>query len=275
MLNFGLKHGHNRTWHKKFPRQKIEREDPKHFGMTTHLRLRNEWREGRNGYLSYKEIRYFLKKHLGENVDKVFSEFVKRAKRYDHDENLKKCFYRELNLDKPWGPKYTLDSQKRIVKAEVIPVKKRITSGFAEEYNKKAYPKNINKYLNEVGLTYLGHFYIRKSNYGWELTPIYIVNKEWYNMVLSIGVGKEYVKYSNMSKVRIHIPKANRYLWSDSIVGVPKVGYDTCYVETGEILDLNNGLAWQKQQAIQVPYTFTYENADYIFLAKGFNWSKY
>ena len=267
MLNFGLKHGHNRTWHSKFPRQKIEREDPKHFGMTTHLRLRNEWRNGRNGYLSYKEIRHFLEKHIGENVDKVFSEFVKRAKRFDHDENLKKRFYEELNPDKRWGSKYELDSQKRIVKVRPTPAKKHITSGFVDQYNKAAYPTNIRKYLNDTDLTYLGHFYIRNKGYGWELAPVYIVNKEWYNMVMSIGVGKEYVKYSNMSQISIAMPRIDRYPWSGYAKGVPARGYDNVYVNTGKVLDLGNGLTWEKYKTVQIPYTFG-DEADYIFLTK-------
>lgn len=267
MLNFSLKHGHNRTWHKKFPRQKIEKEDPKHFGMTTHLRLRNECRVGKNGYLSYKEIRYFLEKHLGENVDKVFSEFVKRAKRFDHDENLKKRFYEELNPDKRWGSKYELDSQKRIVKVKPAPVKKHITSGFVDQYNKAAYPTNIQKYLNDTDLTYLGHFYIRKKWYGWEPVPVYIVNKEWYDMVMSMGVGKEYVKYSNMSQISIPMPRIERYLWSGYAKGVPAKGYDIIYVKTGKVLDLDNGLTWEKEKTVQIPYTFR-DNTDYIFLTK-------
>jgi hypothetical protein len=274
MIEFGLKHGHNRTWHKKFPRQKIEKEDPKHLGMTTHLRLRNEWREGRNGYLSYKDIRHFLERHLGENVDKVFSEFVKRAKRFDHDVNLKERFYDELDPDKRWGSKYELDSQKRIVKVKPTPVKNRITSKFVDQYNKAAYPTNIRKYLNDTDLTYLGHFYIRKKWWGWELAPVYIVNKEWYNMVLSMGVGKEYVKYSNMTQVNIPLPKIEQYLWSGCAKGVPAKGYDNVSVKTGKVFDLGNGFTWEKEKTVQIPYTFR-DNTDYIFLTKGLGWSSY
>jgi hypothetical protein len=102
MLNFGLKHRHSSGGHKKFPRQKIEREDPMHLGMHEHLRFRNEFMEGRQGYLSRKEIDDFLEANLGKNVDKVFSEFCKRAKKYKHDESLRQALYGELDPERRW-----------------------------------------------------------------------------------------------------------------------------------------------------------------------------
>ena len=276
MIEFGLKHKHSSSWHKKFPRQKIEREDPKHLGMHEHLRLRNEWFEGRCGYLSWKDLDKFFEKHLGENVDKVFSEFIKRAKRFDHDVNLKDRFFDELRSDKRWRNNYTLDSQRRIVK-----VKKGKDGGItykeALNYNKIHFPTSFKPYMKKNELTYIGHFYLREK--GWNgcliLAPIFITNKDWYDTVMQIGFGKEYVKYSNMSKITINLPKYNNWAYSDRAVGVPNRGYDIIYEKTGHSVELANGYLWDIERPVQIPYTFRPDNADYIFLTKGLNWDSY
>lgn len=275
MIEFGLKHGHNRTWHKKFPRQKIEKEDPKHLGMTAHLRLRNEWREGRNGYLSYKDIRHFLERHLGENVDKVFSEFVKRAKRFNHDANFKDCFFENFDPLKRWGGGYAIDSQNRIVK-----VKKEknnnISTREAIAYNKAHLPTSFKPYMKENELTCIGMFYVREKGwYGdWKLIPVLMTNKDWYDTVISIGFGKEYIKYSNMTRINIDLPKYKNWNYSDRACGVPRRGFDTIYEKTGHAVELANGYLWDIERAVHIPYTFRQENADYIFLVKGLNWEE-
>lgn len=276
MIEFGLKHGHNRTWHKKFPRQKIEREDPKHLGMHEHLRFRNEWFEGRNGYLSWKDFDKFFEKHLGENVDKVFSEFMKRAKRFNHDVNLRERFFDKLGPDKRWRNNYTLDSQKRIVKVKEDK-SKRITIREAENYNKAHLPISFKPYMKPNELTYVGHFYIKERGWNspWTLVPIFITNKDWYDTVLSIGIGKEYVKYSNMTKIGIRLPKYNNQSYSDIAVGVPNSGYDIIYEKTGRSVKLSDGYLWDIERPVQIPYTFRSDKADYIFLAKGLNWYSY
>ena len=276
MIEFGLKHKHSSGWHKKFPRQKIEREDPKHLGMHEHLRLRNEWFEGRDGYLSWKDFDKFFERHLGENVDKVFSEFMKRAKRFDHDVNLKERFFDELRPDKRWRNNYTLDSQKRIVK-----VKKGkdggITTREAENYNKAHFPTSFKPYMKPNELTYIGHFYVREKGWysPWILTPVFITNKDWYDTVIQIGFGKEYVKYSNMTRIIISLPKYNNWTYSDRAAGVPNRGYDTIYEKTGHSVELGNGYLWDIERPVQIPYTFRPDSADYIFLAKGLNWYSY
>lgn len=276
MIEFGLKHGHNRTWHKKFPRQKIEREDPKHLGMHEHLRFRNEWFEGRDGYLSWKDFDKFFEKHLGENVDKVFSEFMKRAKRFDHDVNLKERFFDKLGSDKRWRNNYTLDNQKRIVKVKEDK-SKRITIREAENYNKAHLPISFKPYMKHNELTYIGHFYIKERGWysPWTLVPIFITNKDWYDTVVSIGIGKEYVKYSNMTKIGINLPKYNNWNYSDRAYGVPNRGYDTVYEKTGRSVELSNGYLWDIERPVHIPYTFRPDEADYIFLAKGLNWYSY
>ena len=276
MIEFGLKHKHSSGWHKKFPRQKIEREDPKHLGMHEHLRLRNEWFEGRDGYLSWKDFDKFFERHLGENVDKVFSEFMKRAKRFDHDVNLKERFFDELRPDKRWRNNYTLDSQKRIVK-----IKKGkdggITTREAENYNKAHFPTSFKPYMKHNELTYVGHFYVREKGWysPWILTPVFITNKDWYDTVMQIGFGKEYVKYSNMTRINISLPKYNNWAYSDRAAGVPNRGYDIIYEKTGHSVELSNGYLWDIERPVQIPYTFRPDNADYIFLAKGLSWYPY
>lgn len=276
MIEFGLKHKHSSGWHKKFPRQKIEREDPKHLGMHEHLRLRNEWFEGREGYLSWKDIDKFLERHLGENVDKVFSEFVKRAKRFNHDVSLRERFFDELKPDKRWRNDYTIDSQKRIVR-----VKKEKSKGISTQeaikYNKAHIPTSFKPYMKENELTYVGHFYVKERGwYGdWHLIPVFITNKDWYDTVLSIGFGKEYVKYSNMTKIAIDLPKYKEWNYSDRAYGVPKRGFATIYEKTGRSVELLNGYLWDIERPVQVPYTFRMDDADFIFLVKGLNWKEY
>ena len=259
MLNFGLKHEHNRTWHKKFPRQKINRENPKHLGMHQHLRLRNEWFEGRKGFLSRKEINKFLEANIGRNVDEVFSKFVKRAKRYKHDDNLKEAFYKQLDPNYRWREGYSLDSQNRIVKVEEEKIH-RIGTREAESFNKEVYPYNITKYLNETKLTYLGDFYIRTRNWNWEKQPVYICNKEWYDCVLTCGVGKKFVTMYNMNRIQL-------YIGGDIAMGVNKNGYTTKNVRNGHYIVVGDR-EFEDYDSVRIPYSLTDYNSHYVFLTK-------
>lgn len=277
MIEFGLKHKHSSGWHKKFPRQKIERENPMHLGMHEHLRLRNEWFEGRDGYLSYKDLEKFFEANLGKNVDKVFSEFIKRAKRFNHDVSLRERFFDALDPDQRWPPKYTIDSQNRITRY-VKEESKGITRGKAEEYNKAHLPVSFKPFMKKNELTYVGHFYVknRRWNSTWELIPVFITNKDWYETVMQIGFGKEYVKYSNMTNIAISVPTSHPGYWhSEDVVGVPNRGYDIIYEKTGKTLNLMNGYTWELERSVQIPYTCSRDRADYIFLVKGLNWHAY
>lgn len=277
MIEFGLKHKHSSGWHKKFPRQKIERENPMHLGMHEHLRLRNEWFEGRDGYLSWKDLEKFFEANLGKNVDKVFSEFVKRAKRFNHDVSLRERFFDALDPDQRWPPKYTIDSQNRITKY-VKEESKGITRGKAEEYNKAHLPVSFKPFMKKNELTYVGHFYVRDKRWHstWHLIPVFITNKDWYETVMQIGFGKEYVKYSNMTNIAISVPTSHPGYWhSEDIAGVPNVGYDIIYEKTGKTLELMDGHVWELERPVQIPYTCSRDKADYIFLVKGLNWYAY
>lgn len=259
MLNFGLKHCHSSGWHKKFPRHKIEREDPKHLGMHQHLRLRNEWFEGRQGFLSRKEINKFLEANLGKNVDEVFSEFVKRAKRYKHDDNLREVFYRQLNPNYRWRGDYSLDSQNRIIKKKEEKTDK-ISTIEAKTFNENNYPSDIKPYLKEVGLTYIGDFYLRTKYWSWIKVPVYICSKEWYNLVLTYGIGNKYVKMSNMARVLIHFNK-------DTAAGIHRTGYTTKQVPTGRSHEVFGHL-FEIYDDVRIPYSTTDYKSDYIFLTK-------
>lgn len=274
MIEFGLKHKHSSGWHKKFPRQKIEHEDPMHLGMHEHLRFRNEWLEGRDGYLSWKDLEKFFEANLGKNVDNVFSEFVNRAKRFNHDVSLREKFFKALDPDQRWPPKYTIDSQNRIVKY-VREESKDITSSKAEEYNKAHLPASFKPFMKENELTYVGDFYVRGKGWKgkWQLVPVFITNKDWYETVMQIGFGKEYVKYSNMTNITISIPKS-RSGYSEDVVGVPSRGYEIVYKRTGKSVEFN-GYTFELERPVQMSYTTRKENADYIFLVKGLNWDAY
>lgn len=230
--------------------------------------------QGRDGYLSWKDLNKFFEKHLGENVDKVFSEFVKRAKRFKHDVSLKDRFYDELNPDKLWRNDFTIDNQKRIVRVKEEK-NKCISKKEAMEYNKAHFPTSFKPYMKKNELTYIGHFYLREKGWNgcWALSPVFITNKDWYDTVMQIGFGKEYIKYSNITRINISLPKYNNWAYSDNAVGVPNKGYDIIYEKTGHSIELSNGYLYDIQRPVQIPYTFRDGNADYIFLAKGLNWN--
>lgn len=270
MLNFGLQHRHSSSWHKKFPRQKIEREDPRHLGMHQHLRLRNEWFEGRQGYLSTSEIDRFIEVNLGKNVDKVFSEFIKRAKRYPHDENLRKRFFARLDPDYRWASGYVIDKQNKIIRAKESHKDKVITNHEAFAYNEVYYPQFTRPYLRSNTVTYFGSFYLRTSNWNWIKTPVYICSKEWYDTVMALGVGKQYLKMSNMCRVIIPFTKGDA-------VGIPERGFDTKNVPTGHMIQTSFG-EYEKYEKRQFPYTTLSYKADYIFLVKeeeGIKWNTF
>jgi hypothetical protein len=254
MIEFGLKHKHSSGWHKKFPRQKIEYEDPKHLGMHEHLRFRNEWFEGRDGYLSWKDLNKFLEKNVGKNVDEVFSKFIRRARKFKHDVSLRDMFFSEFNNTKKYlKSHYELDSENRIVKRKEIK-EKRISAQEAFDYNTKHYPSNIKPYLKETELVYLGEFYLRdKTTYSWKLVPIYICNKDWYNLVITEGLGKKRVKYESLYKVCIPFEK-------HVACGVPKIGYK-CITAS----------QYPDSQILKHIYPFSEIESDYIFLTKDNN----
>lgn len=263
MIEFGLKHKHSSGWHKKFPRQKIERENPMHLGMHEHLRLRNEWFEGRDGYLSWKDLDHFFERHLGENVDKVFSEFVKRAKRFDHDVNLKKTFYDNLDPNKKYRNKFCIDSQNRIA---IFKEKKEKTINAKEAfaYNEAHYPfKNIKSYLKENQLVPLGEFYLREHWWsGWEKKLIYVCSKDWYDTVLSIGTGRQFVRMNTMHKVYIPFSK-------DNAQGVPRCGFEARNEPSGKrYYSSSLGIDWELWRTVHYPYS-KQKDPDFLFLVKG------
>lgn len=271
MIEFGLKHGHSSGWHKKFPRQKIDRVNPAHLGMREHLRLRNEYYDySRNGYLSWKDLDKFFEANLGKNVDKVFSEYVNRAKRFNHDVNLKDTFYKALEPDRYMND-YTIDSQNRIIKLkkDITP---RITGREASLYNEKNYPtlEEIKHYLVPNQLIYFGDFYVQNHHWDWIKTPVYICSKEWYDTVMQLGEGRQFVNMYNMTRIPISFPKINAK-------GVPARGFTSIDVPTGKkyhskYLDFD----WEISKSQHFPYTTYASEADYIFLVKNTdNWHRF
>lgn len=234
MIEFGLKHSHSSGWHKKFPRHKINIDDSKHLGMAAHLKFNHEWRSGRNGYLSWKDIDKFLEANIGKNVDSVFSEFIKRAKRFNHEYNLREEFYRHLNLYSRCNKGYCLDSQNRIIKKQVVPRYAHLAVEMknATSWNEAHYPKNVTKYLNDWGYTYLGEFYIR-IGYRYKIVPIYIVSAEWLNFMKNEWIGKPYIKAENMIRVKIQFN-------NEDAKGVSLGGWTSRRIPTGKYECINN-----------------------------------
>ena len=137
-------------------------------------------------------VSQFLERHLGENVDKVFSEYVRRAKRFNHQVNLKHEFYDALDPEKRWKTGFVIDSQNRIAKYK-NQEKKEVSTKEAWAYNESHYPsENIKSYLKEDQLVPLGEFYFRENWWsGWQKKLVYVCNKDWYNTVLALGTGKQ------------------------------------------------------------------------------------
>ena len=260
MIEFGLKHRHSGTWHKKFPRKKIEKLNPKHLGMREHLEC--DWFEDRRGYLSWKDIDKFLEKNVGKNVDEVFSEFIKRAKKFKHDVNLRERFFSTLNNTRKYiRSNYELDSENRIVKRKEIK-EKEISAQEALDYNAKHYPSNIKSYLKETELIYIGDFYLRdRITYSWKLVPIYICNRDWYNLVITEGLGKKRIKYESLYKVSIPFKGIDAR-------GVPKSGYAHKLVFTGKVKHYSFGDFKIFENKI---YPFSEGESDYIFFTKDNN----
>ena len=99
----------------------------------------------------------------------------------------------------------------------------------------------------------------------WKKKFVYICSKDWYDTVLSIGTGKQFVRMNNMQKVYIPFSKYNAY-------GVPAKGYDFINVPTGRYQESSFG-SFQIYNRVNIPYT-TDKNPDYIFLVKG-NFNQY
>lgn len=263
MIEFGLQHHGRSGWKKKFPRKEIGREDFKHLGMHEHFKLGYD-RNYHYGYLSWKDLDRFFKGHLGKNVDEVFSEYVRRAKRFDHYVNLKHTFYDALDPDKRWKSGFIVDSQNRIAKYKEE--KKDPIIGYKEAcvYNESHYPfKTIKYYLKENQLVPLGKFYFRENWWsGCTKKLVYVCSKEWYDTVLSIGTGKQFVRMNNMKKVYIPFSK-------DNAQGVPKCGFESKTIPSGKFYHSERyNMDWEKYQTIQYPYS-TDSNPDFLFLVKG------
>lgn len=259
MIEFGLKHRGSSSWKKKYPRKKINEGDFKHQSMHDHFKFGYD-RNYNNGWLSWKDLDKFFEANLGKNVDKVFSEFVKRAKRFDHDVSLRDTFYEALDPKRRYRKKtYCIDSQNRI--AEFKESNDHVISAReAFIYNESHYPKDVRSYLKENQIVPFGEFYLREHWYNWTKKPVYICSKDWYDTVLAIGTGKQFIRMNNMKKVYIPFSRVNAQ-------GVPKNGFGTIQVPTGRYI-YTPDFSWQIYRTEQVPYSSS-SSPDFMFFVKG------
>jgi len=261
MIEFGLKHKHSSGWKKKYPRKEFGKEDFKHQSMHDRFKFGYD-RNYHNGWLSWKDLDKFFKANLGKNVDKVFSEYVKRAKRFNHDVSLRDTFYDALN-PRYRKQTYCVDSQNRIAKFKESN-EKSITHKEAYTYNESHYPKDVRSYLKENQIVPFGEFYLREHWYNnWTKKLIYICSKDWYNTVLTIGTGKQFVRMNNMKRVYIPFSKIN-------VQGIPKNGFETVHVPTGKYMHSNTipNLSWQIYRTEHIPYSKS-SSPDFMFFVKG------
>lgn len=263
MIEFGLKHKGSSGWKKKYPRRKINEGDFKHQSMHDRFKFGYD-RNHHYGWLSWKDLDKFFEANLGKNVDKVFSEYVKRAKRFDHSVNLKDAFYDALNPKRRYQMQnYCIDSQNRIAKFKENK-EKTITYKEAYAYNESHYPRDVRSYLKENQIVPFGEFYLRGHWYeGWTKKPIYICSKDWYDTVLAIGTGKQFIRMNNMKRVYIPFSKVNAQ-------GIPKGGFETVQVPTGTYIysETIPHFSYQIYRTEQVPYSKE-SNPDFMFFVKG------
>jgi hypothetical protein len=263
MIEFSLKHRSSSSRKKKYPRKEINKGDFKHQSMHDRFKFGYD-RNYHYGWLSWKDLNKFFEANLGKNVDKVFSEYIKRAKRFNHGVSLKDTFYDALNPKRRYQEQtYCIDSQNRIAKFKEI--KKRIiTPKEAYAYNESHYPKDVRSYLKENQIVPFGEFYLREHWYGnWTKKPIYICSKDWYDTVLAIGTGKQFIRMNNMKRVYIPFSKVKAQ-------GVPKNGFETVEVPTGKYMYSKTypDFSWQIHRTEQVPYSKE-SNPDFMFFVKG------
>lgn len=263
MIEFGLKHKGSSGWKKKYPRKEISKGDFKHQSMHDRFKFGYD-RNYHCGWLSWKDLDKFFEANLGKNVDKVFSEYVKRAKRFDHDVSLRDTFYDALNSRRRYQKQtYCIDSQNRIAKFKESN-EKVITFKEAYTYNESHYPKDVRSYLKENQIVPFGEFYLREHWYdNWTKKPIYICSKDWYNTVLAIGTGKQFIRMNNMKRVYIPFSKVNAQ-------GVPRNGFETVEVPTGRYVysKITPNFSWQIYRTEQVPYSKC-SSPDFMFFVKG------
>ena len=260
MIEFGLKHKSSSYWKKKYPRKKINKGDFKHQSMHDRFKFGYD-RIYHEGWLSYKDLDKFFEANLGKNVDKVFSEYVKRAKKFNHDVSLRDTFYDALSSRRYQKQAYCIDSQNRIAKFKESD-EKAVTFKEAYAYNESHYPKDVRSYLKENQIVPFGEFYLREHWYdNWIKKPIYICSKDWYDTVLAIGTGKQFVRMNNMKRVYIPFSKVNAQ-------GIPKGGFETVEIPTGKYMQYGPDLNWQIYRTEQIPYSKS-SNPDFMFFVKG------
>ena len=252
MIEFGLKHSHSSGWKKKFPRKKINELDPTHLSIHGHFKLGYDRNYGK-GYLSRADLIKFLKANIGKNIDKVFSVYIKRAKNFKHYRNLKEVFF-NMFKESRYRLYFGIDKQNRIIKLE----KSESYSNRENvlEWNKNHYPESVISYLNETTYNYLGKFYIRTYS-GYELVPIYIVYKEWLDVVKEMSVGKSYIRATNFIRTAIPFKKYEAK-------GIPKNGVFWMDIPTGKYVETEIG-DFEKYERIPFPFS-TYRNEPWIFI---------
>lgn len=210
--------------HKKTARATLNSIDAPHLPMRVHSNKGGDWGTTMPypSYISYKKVNKFLMKRIGKPVDKVFSEFLKEAKKYSYNENLENLFYRFLDYE---------EDKMKYGKANGFYVSNGILN-FKNDYSKKdKEPKNLIKYNNEnwdesafdkfkslsdTGPTLVGKFWTKiKGQY--MLLPVYVIfSDKWDN-----GKG-----YSNFLYPRRKMPRLE-YLKEFTKCGVLGKGY--CY----------------------------------------------
>ena len=202
-----------------------------------------------------------IKKHFSSQLDiDVFSPYRKSIRKYKGGVEkvvIERCFpgYVFVDTSKPKELFFGLYQ---------IPEYTKMLGREALTYNEMHYPKDVRSYLKENQIVPFGEFYLREHWFGnWVKKQIYICSKDWYNTVLAICTGKQFIRMNNMKRVYIPFNKIN-------VQGIPKNGFEIVQVPTGKYVysKITPDLSWQIYRTEQVPYTEAY-NPDFMFFVKG------
>lgn len=174
--------------HEKITRAALNRIDAPHLPMRVHTGKNGYWGEtsASRAYYPYKKFRKFLMKRIGKPIDKVFSEFLIEAKKFNHNENLEELFYSHIFYRENkmrWGKAvgfYVSNgilNYKNDYKEDTDTVPKNLIEYNKEHWDGKAF--DIFEPLNNVGPNLIGKFWVEvKGQY--MLLPVYAVySRKW------------------------------------------------------------------------------------------------
>lgn len=151
---FKLRRPRRGKLYKKVRRAVINNSDANHLPM----RMPEYYNSGERGRFPLKELRGFLMARVGKPVDKVFSEFLMKVKRFSHNQPAKDLFNSIINNNSSIvSPGFYVSNG--ILNYRKCPEKKKAYSQKHIQYNKTHINENILKLLQPKECLYLLNLY--------------------------------------------------------------------------------------------------------------------